>query len=31
MPLTKSEAERINQLIVQLYGDRVRLHRDSEG
>ena len=31
MALTKSEAERINQLIVQLYGDRVRLHLDSEG
>jgi hypothetical protein len=24
------EIERINQLIVKLYGDRVRLHRNPE-
>jgi hypothetical protein len=30
MALTKSEAERINQLIVKLYADRVRLHRSEE-
>ena len=30
MPLTKSEIERINRLIAELYVDRVRFHRSPE-